>query len=203
MARRERQIGTRSSPKFSPATTGTSASAAPAPSAPALSRIRPLTAAIRIGTRAAARPAAAAGRFQNLVSPHDLRDLAVAVRAQRGFEQLHDRGPLRRGEVSHPESLSLEHRAREVRPAPALRVVVERELDLASAGVIKGRQHCIRRRDDGGGGGRRAAGDRSRRGRALRDDAPRKIRSAPRAMTRAGRFMVREYVAPTPRNPIA
>jgi hypothetical protein len=45
---------------------------------------------------------------KRFIPADDLGDLAIAVAAQRRGQQVRDGGTLRRGEIAHPQALSLE-----------------------------------------------------------------------------------------------
>jgi hypothetical protein len=110
------------------------------------------------GARAPARGARAGIVPQHLVAAHDLGHLAVAVPAQSARQQRHDRGSLRRREITHPQARAVKHRARQVGP-PRLLWTVERKLHLGSTGVIERAQQRLRGchdllRDVGLGAGR-------------------------------------------------
>jgi hypothetical protein len=93
----------------------------------------------RAAAPAARRRAAAAVAVdpQDFIAAHDLADLAEAVRAERLLQERRHAGALRIGEIAHAQTATLEHRAWEIRPAPALVVIVPAELQFRAPRVVE------------------------------------------------------------------
>ena len=90
----------------------------------------------------------AARFFQHLVGLDDLQNLLVPLRTQRRCQNRQHGVALRFCEVAHAQALPFEDCCRKIRPALALRLVLEIKDDLATLGIVKRGEEFLRGRDD-------------------------------------------------------